>query len=428
MTCPKCGKPLRPGVRFCGNCGSPVPATPLQRGPADDAGAAQGDGALEQPGGSLCPQCKSPVRPGAKFCNNCGYPLGQEEQQAAAARVAGAPPAVAAPPKAPAPRPAPGRLIAPPKPAAAPRRPSIWTWALASVLVVACVLAVAAGFLYVRDPLGWFGRATATLLTPPTAAQVATQTLAQPAAPTSTAIPTLESTVTPTDTLLPPLPTQTLPPTLAITPAIITPTATFTPTASLTPSLQADILIDEDFSGLLMSNWVPWGSPHPLVSSGATGNWLDLKAEMPNTAGVTSKQTVINAPGVIIEFVAQLNPTFSRYTLTFEWDPLPYRRDRSDPEDRATPGALHLEIRKNRLIVAASAANNGCQIEDVAGDISHTYRFQIVEGQGVDLYLDGQLQPVCQIANMRVNPTPGHISFTGLGWLTHVKVTIEDGP
>jgi uncharacterized Zn finger protein (UPF0148 family) len=27
-SCPNCGKPLRPGARFCGNCGHTIPATP----------------------------------------------------------------------------------------------------------------------------------------------------------------------------------------------------------------------------------------------------------------------------------------------------------------------------------------------------------------------------------------------------------------
>jgi hypothetical protein len=208
----------------------------------------------------------------------------------------------------------------------------------------------------------------------------------------------------------------------------ITPTATLTSSVSVTPSLQAEVLIDEDFSGRLVSNWIAWGSPHPVISTGATGNWLDLKAEISHTAGVTSKQQITNAPGVDIEFVAQLNPTFSRYVLNFEWDPLPYRRERSDPEDRVAPGDLHLEIRGGRVVFVAPEANYRCPINGIAGDLSHTYLLRIVEGQGVELYLDGQPQPACQVANMQVDPTPGHISFTGLGWLTHVKVTSNGSP
>ena len=52
--CPACGSPLKPGIKFCGNCGAAVPEAPPS-----------------------CPQCGQPVNPGARFCGSCGRVLGQ---------------------------------------------------------------------------------------------------------------------------------------------------------------------------------------------------------------------------------------------------------------------------------------------------------------------------------------------------------------
>jgi uncharacterized membrane protein YdcZ (DUF606 family) len=54
MLCPKCNQPVADGARFCGNCGEPVGAHPdatrPSRGPASGAGATPGGGPV--PGGS----------------------------------------------------------------------------------------------------------------------------------------------------------------------------------------------------------------------------------------------------------------------------------------------------------------------------------------------------------------------------------------
>jgi len=57
LTCPHCGATLRPGARFCKQCGKPVTAT--------DAAATH----------STCPHCGAPTRPGARFCRTCSRPL-----------------------------------------------------------------------------------------------------------------------------------------------------------------------------------------------------------------------------------------------------------------------------------------------------------------------------------------------------------------
>lgn len=48
-SCPACGSPLKPGIKFCGSCGAAVPTAP----PA-------------------CPHCGQAVNPGARFCGSCG--------------------------------------------------------------------------------------------------------------------------------------------------------------------------------------------------------------------------------------------------------------------------------------------------------------------------------------------------------------------
>jgi hypothetical protein len=47
--CPSCSKPVKPGARFCESCGKPI--------------------------GCLCPRCGRPVRPQARFCEACGTAL-----------------------------------------------------------------------------------------------------------------------------------------------------------------------------------------------------------------------------------------------------------------------------------------------------------------------------------------------------------------
>src|SRR4030067_1962908 len=81
-SCPHCGKPVRPGTRFCGNCGNavniplarPTPSTSVSSVAAAEIGS---DESL-QAGWLPCPHCGKPVRPGAKFCHNCGQAIPEE--------------------------------------------------------------------------------------------------------------------------------------------------------------------------------------------------------------------------------------------------------------------------------------------------------------------------------------------------------------
>jgi predicted amidophosphoribosyltransferase len=49
--CPKCQAQVAAGAKFCGNCGNPL-------------------------GASTCPKCQAEVAAGAKFCGNCGNAIG----------------------------------------------------------------------------------------------------------------------------------------------------------------------------------------------------------------------------------------------------------------------------------------------------------------------------------------------------------------
>ena len=61
-SCPNCGKPVRPGGKFCGNCGQTLSSTTSS--PAST---------------SSCPHCGKPVRQGAQFCSHCGETITQGE-------------------------------------------------------------------------------------------------------------------------------------------------------------------------------------------------------------------------------------------------------------------------------------------------------------------------------------------------------------
>jgi predicted amidophosphoribosyltransferase len=57
MFCPQCGKDIKDGVKFCGNCGWAVPNTPAQ---------------LTQAAEQHCASCGAVLKEGAKFCPGCG--------------------------------------------------------------------------------------------------------------------------------------------------------------------------------------------------------------------------------------------------------------------------------------------------------------------------------------------------------------------
>jgi RNA polymerase subunit RPABC4/transcription elongation factor Spt4 len=57
MFCPQCGKDIKDGAKFCGNCGWAVPNAPVQNA---------------QPAEQRCTSCGTVLKEGARFCPNCG--------------------------------------------------------------------------------------------------------------------------------------------------------------------------------------------------------------------------------------------------------------------------------------------------------------------------------------------------------------------
>jgi VWFA-related protein len=62
--CSRCGSSLRPGARFCGQCGQAITTVAPPVPPA------------AAPRAATCPRCGRTVRPGGKFCGNCGQKMG----------------------------------------------------------------------------------------------------------------------------------------------------------------------------------------------------------------------------------------------------------------------------------------------------------------------------------------------------------------
>ena len=397
-TCPNCGKPLRPGARFCGSCGFDVTAESPSHPPAESPSLHEN--------GELCPHCGNKVRPGAKFCNTCGKTIVKEkpeipsqpavEPETPASREPVTEPEMKLPPKESAAAPPPP--VVPPaepgKKTKAPRK-RIWIWILLLVLAVLCVAAAGGSYLYFQDPLGW--RATAT----PTASPL----------PAATDTPQVIETEMESPTLTPI-------PSLAATPTIeVLPTEVMTPTVEASPTSEPVIIFEDDFSGALNAYWRAWGDPRPKISTGPGDNWLDLTAaEDYGSGGVTSQPEIVTAPGTEITFRGQLNESYPQYVMFFDWDPLHYRRG----PDNQDPGVIHFELHRNRLVLFTPLTKANCE-KELDGTTMYTYRMSIREGQSLDLYIDEELTPVCQIADIGLAPVPGKISYTGVGWITEVR-------
>jgi hypothetical protein len=423
-SCPNCGKPLRPGARFCGNCGHTIVNAP----------AAQSGAPPASPNTIACPQCGKPVRVGAKFCSNCGKVLQPES-------VPPVTPVPPAPPVSPAPfveKPDAGPTLKPavqPQTTAAPAvnqlagapsaraasptqsragsgRKIMWPLIIL-VLVVICGLIGGAAYIYFKDPFSWFAAAKAspTVLVPsqtPELAPIGTATQAE-LATQNPPTPNSVVAVVPTEAI-------TLTATLEGTSTILT-----TPVAPVTSTIRSDapvILLNDYFNDPLNLNWKAWGSPRPILRSGPGDNWLELTAtEKPETAGVTTRMEIASTPGNVIEFEGQLNPNYANFPLYFDWDPLQFDRG---PEN-TTPTVLHLEILNNRIILKAPAANNTCQ-KGFEGAKQHRYLLKFTGEKLVELYIDGNEQAICQL-DTGIKAIPGRISFSGTGWVSHVLIT-----
>lgn len=430
IACPNCGKPLRPGAKFCGSCGATLPAGPPPRAAA----------AAAPPDSVACPHCGKPVRPGAKFCSNCGKVIEAVSPEAAATQV-GKPP-VSGPPVGAYPGPAPtlqGAAPPPsasresPRPAAAAPPPPVGsaktsrrglTLVLLAVLLAGCALLFVGGY-FAATRLGFLGASagegTATSSVAATAILTATATQSP-----ATITPTVTTTITPTLTIAP---SATLTPTQALA---IAPAATSTSTVVLgaaptvvatdvvTAAAQAAALLFEDtFDSQLSDNWVTWGAPIPTIDRGFNDRWLSLRSEVLTSGGVTSgvAYRIVNGPGTVIEFEGQLDNRYLNYAILMDWDQEEIRRG----SETLNPGMIRVEVRAEAVTLRTLLTREACQAP-VDAARSHTYRVEILEGQGVALYIDAAETPVCTIADMGIAALPGKVSFSGLGWVTRVKV------
>ncbi len=406
--CPKCGKPLRPGARFCGNCGFTIPKN-LPENVSASGYSASNPGTKTQ----LCPHCGKTLRVGAKFCNYCGQAISAESDR-----------------QSPQNEPSSAESTGPERIRSAPHKVSskkavgkrkdrrvLWTIAFVGVLLV-CIFLGFAGFLYFRDPFGW--QSTATLpqtqtevLGPSTikstsigaispSASTASSSATEPFEISSTPEPTVSQTVTPTHLVA----------------------DTVTPTAGLSSTSPAESVIFEDhFDDTLSTNWKSWGDPRAALKKGFGDSWLDLKAaDRPGDAGVTSKEEISNLPGIKIEYEAQLNPSYPQYWMYFDWDPLQFVRGPENSE----PTIVHLVVQKNKVLLQSPAANNSCNVI-LDGTTKHVYTLIFKAEKIVELIVDGNPQPGCAI-DMGVIPVPGRITFSGNGWVTRIKVSGEATP
>jgi len=391
-TCPNCGKPLRKGAKFCGSCGYEITSK--------QSVGAQSDSSASNEMKEICPYCGKKIRPGAKFCNSCGREIVWETEDEIPEMIPESEQAekrdheqvtVKREVKAPPPTPAPAKVE--PK----PKRKKILIWLLILVLVLICIVVAAGAYLYIKDPLGLFNRATQTTM--PTSIA------------TDTPLPIETEELEVTATLLP---------SLTITPTIdLQPTEVITLTETEAPEVfETIILFEDDFDGSISAYWKSWGKPRPKISKGPGDNWMDLAAsEDYGSGGVTSREQIFISPGAEIIFRGQLNDTFPQFKLLFDWDPLQFTRG---PENQDLT-VLHFEILRNRIILHTPLTNNRCE-KDLEGTQTHTYRFVFLRGDSLDLFIDKEELPLCQISDIGDVPVPGTITFTGVGWITYVQV------
>ncbi len=111
MTCPNCGSQQPAGARFCDQCGTPLgqPQPTAAAAPATAAPVATTPAVIAAPlaqtgpgGGLICPVCGAANIPGEVFCENCGASLISTPPTPVSAGVATSMPAASAAPAIPA--------------------------------------------------------------------------------------------------------------------------------------------------------------------------------------------------------------------------------------------------------------------------------------------------------------------------------------
>lgn len=364
-TCPNCGKPVRPGSRFCGRCGSSLE---IEKPISDH----------RHQSGSTCPHCGKSVRTDAKFCSNCGRDLSPgtsppqtraltpEDSQAPKKHTSEeVPPPVETPP-----------IVETSQSPQGTNRSLVLVTIILSIMVIAL-----AG--YIAWDVGLFGSGSS-------------------------------ATPTPTLTLIAPTPSVKASETIAVN----LPAPTITPQASSEPSVTASptgtspptVIIDENFYGDLQSNWTVWGSPLPQVRAGL-GNYLELEAG-PRSAGITSIASFALQENIQIKFDTSL-PGSEEDLLSLDFDP----KD-NDRQPGSAPGPVHLDLGINQLRLVASSTPvcvKPLPEQDVYRFILH---FNI---DGLSLWLDNE--QLCQPSIVGLPLDQVRLSFSGRGRLDNIMVT-----
>ena len=83
-SCTACGAELVPGARFCRKCGKPVSAvrdTPAAEPPAEAKSASASDEDSVESAGPKCAACGAALATGMKFCGECGTPVNAEARK-----------------------------------------------------------------------------------------------------------------------------------------------------------------------------------------------------------------------------------------------------------------------------------------------------------------------------------------------------------
>jgi hypothetical protein len=380
--CPKCGKSIRQGAKFCGFCGhilgDPGTGQPLAAAPPEQRSV-----------GNPCPHCGKLNRQGVKFCASCGKGL--------APLSAGSPPT---PPPSPGP-------VRPSK----PKRSRLVTFGfLAAVAVVVCgsLFGIAWGTGLLDGILPEKTPAGPEVASGDTGTLVPTTTDSQTLAPIITTAATLLDTPTPTETLVVFTPTQ-------------QPTETPLPTITNTP--EPNILLKDDFNGDL-GLWEGWSQRPLSILDGifpaeiSLGEYLEMMGMDYKAVGVTSIQTVTLESGLVIDFSAEADNYFNP-SIYLDWNPgiesrQPFRI-----------GPLYLEV--NNTEVVFHYKNKDIDQEcsaSINGTGMRLYRIEFGPDWEVKVFMDnGGLLEICSVTIDEPYDVVGKLTFSGFGLVDSIVVT-----
>ena len=416
-TCPKCNRPVRPGAKFCGFCGTTLTPARLVASPQP----AKNNGAAN------CPHCNAPLRAGVKFCANCGKPVSDQKANGQAAGQAAvqasgpvqpiSPPPVA-PPAPPRPAPEPTGRISTARGRRARRSRGRYIIYLVVLFVICLALAIPAVLLGGPLVQEWLVKTTPTSTVTETSLPVPTNT--NTPEPTATSTSTSTATVTPSAT-----PTQTQIPTQTARPTqVLRPTYTSTPVAPL---------LEEDFDNALSEQWELWGNTDNItttliIEGNDSDTFLLLSSQDVTADGISSlAEDIPLEPGVMISFTANLTtPAINTDlpTLRFAWTPGTVTPLDLDPDE---PLALELLIQPtsfNLTIILEDNTQGACTAELEAG--THTFRIEVSETTEPKIFVDEQ--PVCEDMTIFIQPFSqpgGRIHFSGSGLVDDIMVYLQ---